>query len=40
MLAQQEGQDTVLASQILFLNTVFSMVSIPLVIQFINLVIL
>ncbi len=40
MLAQQEGQDTVLASQILFLNTVFSVVSIPLVIQFINLVIL
>lgn len=40
MLAQQEQQDTVLASQILFLNTVFSVVTIPLVIQFINWVIL
>ena len=40
MLAQQEGQDTVMASQILFLNTLFSAASIPFIIYLINTLIL
>lgn len=40
MLAQQEGQDTVTASQILFLNTLFSAATIPLIIYLINTLIL
>lgn len=40
MLAQQEGQDTVMASQILFLNTLFSVASIPFIIYLVNALIL
>lgn len=40
MLAQQEKQDTVMASQILFLNTLFSAASIPFIIYCINWLIL